>query len=102
MTYIEEISGNVFAFDQRIFAEDWDVKEDPVVNYFTAQPTATLNQIYESIHVEDSTKVPVFEMSSSAVNEAFVGDKMINYASVVQELIETESPLLLYAGEFDA
>ena len=87
MTYIEEISGNVFAYDQRIFGEDWDIIEDPVVNYFTAQPTDTLTQIYESIHVDQSTKVPVFEMSSSSVSAAFNGDKMINYADVVQELI---------------
>ena len=102
MTYIEEISGNVFAYDQRIFGEDWDIKEDPVTNYFTAQPADTLQTIYESIHVEDSTKVPVFEMGSSAVSAAFNGDKMINYADVVQELIALEAPLLLYAGEFDA
>lgn len=37
MTYIEEISGDVFAYDQRIFGPDWDKHEDPVVNYFTAQ-----------------------------------------------------------------
>ena len=36
MTYIEEISGGVFAYDNRIFGVDWDLNEDPVNNYFTA------------------------------------------------------------------
>ena len=50
----------------------------------------------------DSTKTPVFEMSSSAVNEAFNGDKMIDYSHFVSELIEAKSKVLIYAGEFDA
>ena len=102
MDYIETISGGVFAYDQRIFGVDWDLQEDPVVNYFTTQPQATLDTIYSAINVENSTKDPVFEMSSSAVSAAFNADKMIDYSNVVQELIALKSPLLIYAGEMDA
>ena len=41
-------------------------------------------------------------MGSSAVSAAFNSDKMIDYSEVVKELIDLESPLLIYAGEFDA
>ena len=41
-------------------------------------------------------------MSSSAVNEAFNGDKMIDYSHYIVDLIKMESPVLIYAGEFDA
>ena len=41
MTYIEDISGGVFAYDNRIFGVDWDVQEDPVTNYFVGQDEAT-------------------------------------------------------------
>ena len=41
-------------------------------------------------------------MGSSAVSAAFNNDKMIDYSEVVKDLIDLESPLLIYAGEFDA
>ena len=77
--------------------------EDPVTGYFTKQADpAMLTTIYESIHVSQSTKTPVFEMSSSAVSDAFNNDKMIDYSNYVEKLIEAKSPVLIYAGEFDA
>ena len=88
MGYITDVSGGVFAYDQRIFGVDWDPIEDPVTNYFTTQndPT-TLTDIFTKIHVSDSTKTPVFEMSSSAVGEAFVMDNLIDYSEYVVKLI---------------
>ena len=102
MDYIVAVSGNVFPYDQRIFAEDWNLIEDPVTNYFSAQPETALNAIYKNIHVNKSTKVPVFEMSSSAVGEAFKMDNLVDYSSYIEKLIDAKSPVLIYAGEFDA
>jgi len=79
MAYIEAVSGGVYAYDQRIFSVDWDPVENPVINYFSNQDAATLNQIYASIHVSDSTKIPVFQMSNGAVSEALMADHMIDY-----------------------
>ena len=36
--YVDEVSGGVFPYDNRIFGADWDPQEDPVTNYFTIQP----------------------------------------------------------------
>ena len=101
MGYIEEISGGVFAYDNRIFGADWDKIEDPVTNYFSADNPDSA-EIYKAIHVDASTKVPVFEMSSSEVATNFTGDLMIDYVKDVQKLIDAKSPVLIYAGEFDA
>ena len=49
-----------------------------------------------------STKDPVFEMGSSAVGEAFVSDNLIDYSDYVTKLVQAKSPVLIYAGEFDA
>jgi len=49
-----------------------------------------------------STKDPVFEMGSSAVGTAFVGDQLLDYSNYVEKLIAAKSPVLIYAGEFDA
>ena len=101
MGYITDVSGNVFAYDQRIFGEDWDIKEDPVNNFFsTMNPNSAA--IFDAIHVGDSTKTPVFEMSSSAVGEAFIMDNLLDYSQYVTYLINSKSPVLIYAGEWDA
>ena len=34
MGYIEDVSGDVFPYDNRIFGYDWDPKEDVVTEYF--------------------------------------------------------------------
>ena len=39
MDYISDVSGDVFAYDQRIFAEDWDPKEQIVIDYFSNAAT---------------------------------------------------------------
>ena len=102
MSYITNVTGDVFAYDQRIFGVDWDPIEDPVSNYFNNQSSETLEEIWTLIHITGSTKSPVFEMSSSAVGTAFVMDNLIDYSEYVLKLINAKSPLLIYAGEFDA
>jgi hypothetical protein len=72
MSYITSVTGNVFPYDSRIFGYDWDAVENPVTNYFTI--SGKVDEIYKLIHVEDSTKRPVFEMSSGSVGEAFSDD----------------------------
>jgi len=51
MNYIEDVSGGVYAYDQRIFGADWDPIEQVVTDYFSAQPQDTLDQIQKDIHV---------------------------------------------------
>jgi len=100
MDYIESVSGNVFPYDNRIFGYDWDPIENVVTDYFTI--SEKVQDIYEAIHVDHSTKKPVFEMNSSAVGEAFTNDNLIDYSWYVEELISMKQQVFLYAGEFDA
>ena len=41
-------------------------------------------------------------MSSGAVGDAFVMDNLIDYSHYFELLIAAGSPVLIYAGEFDA
>jgi hypothetical protein len=84
---VSDVSGGVFPYDNRIFGADWDPIENPVTDYFSKQDATTLSTIYTAINVEDSTKTPVFEMSSSAVGEAFVNDNLLDYSTYVEKLI---------------
>lgn len=102
MGYITEVSGGVLAYDQRIFNDDWDKIEDPVCNFFSPTWNPDTATIFDYINVSGSTKTPVFEMGSSAVGEAFVMDNLIDYSEYVEKLVAAKSPVMIYAGEFDA
>ena len=52
--------------------------------------------------MSDSTKDPIFEMSSSSVGNAFVNDNLLDYSEYVKNLVDAEVPVLIYAGEFDS
>ena len=76
------VSGEVLPYDNRIFVPDWDLVEDPVKNYFAASnPNSTA--IYTALHVQNSTKVPIFEMKNADVHAALVADNLSNYAEYV-------------------
>jgi vitellogenic carboxypeptidase-like protein len=81
MGYITGVSGDAYPYDSRIFGYDWDPIEQPTIDYFTI--SGQVQNIYKLIHVDDSTKVPVFEMGSAAVGEAFSGDQLIDYQSYI-------------------
>lgn len=100
MDYIEDVSGNEYPYDQRIFDYDWDTYEQITTDYFTV--SGNVQEIYKQIHVDQSTKTPVFEMGSSAVGAAFTLDNLINYTKIYEELLAMNLHLLVYAGEFDA
>jgi len=100
MDYIEGVTANVLPYDTRIFDYDWNPREDMVIDYFTV--SGQVQDIYKAIHIDKSTKVPVFSMNSSKVGNAFTYDNMIDYSWYVEELIRMKQPILLYAGEFDA
>ena len=40
-------------------------------------------------------------MASSEVRDALILDNLVNYSEHVEKLIALQSPLLIYAGEFD-
>ena len=58
LTYITSVTGDVLPYDARIFGYDWDKVENPVIDYFTI--SGQVEEIYKLIHVEDSTKRPIF------------------------------------------
>ena len=86
-------------YDSRIFGYDWDPIESVVVDYFTT--SARLEDIYEAIHVDYSTKIHIFEMNSAAVGNAFASNNMEDFSMIVADLINSKHPVMIYAGEFD-
>ena len=56
--------------------------------------------MYKSLHVENSTKMPVFSQSNSAVADAVVADLMMDYSSCLNAALN-KTKLLVIAGEYD-
>lgn len=58
--------------------------------------------IYDLIHISNSTKKPVFDGEGSAsVSAGYRSDNLIDYSSYYNDIIERDYPLIVMAGEFD-
>ena len=79
--YIVKVGGGAYPYDIRIFGYGWAPKETPVYSYLS-DSNKKVQELYKAIHVESSTKDPVFEMSSKRVKEAFISDMIIDYTHV--------------------
>ena len=102
LSYVLEVSGGVFPYDLRIFDYNWDPIEAPVNDYFDAMKNAAnITALWEAIHVNGSTKIPIFEMGSEEVANALASDSLIDYSSYFNSLFARNSKVLIYAGEFD-
>ena len=99
MDYIMAVSGDVFDYDSRIFTYDWDPLEAPITQLLANSSKA--DQLYKAIHIENSFKVPKFEMSSDAVDLGYKMNNMEDYSRFYNYLIDANFPLLVMAGEFD-
>ena len=64
--------------------------------------SARVQDIYKAIHIDKSTKIPVFEPSSARVSAALDPDSMIDYMSWLDYKLGPFSPnILIYAGQWD-
>jgi len=94
------VSGNVFPYDGRIFDQDWSEQEDPYKDMLSKSNQKDL--IYKLIHIDQSTKVPIFDGDGSdAVDKGYASDNLLDYSKFYNRLINIDYPLMVMAGEFD-
>lgn len=60
-----------------------------------------MEDLFEAIHISNSTKTPVFEMSSDTVDAAYMSDNLVDYSWYYDQLIEAGHPLIVLSGEYD-
>jgi len=99
MDYIDDIAGGLFTYDGTIFDYEWAVIGDPV-DFFLAN-CSRKDELYLAIHIDKSTKEPVYEPSSERVAEAYDFEEMFDWSSFYDEVLYNETPMLVYAGEYD-
>ena len=83
-SYIETVTGGVLIYNARIFKTDFK-SEDTVTNYLTV--SGQVQALYEAIHIENSTKNPVFNWRSEPAADGYKSDGIVDYAELYGSLI---------------
>ena len=99
MDYIDDIAGGLFTYDGTIFDYDWNPIEDVTYNYLTV--SGKVQDIYKAIHIDQSTKTPVFEPSSGRVADNYTFEEMMDWSVWYDRSLNRDQKLLIYAGEYD-
>ena len=99
MDYIETVSGNVLEYNSQEFLYDLDPAQNTIIDCLTN--STQVAGIYEAIHIDSSTKSPVFQFSSPEVAAAYKADGLTDYTWYYSYLIDIGYPLIVMAGEYD-
>ncbi len=79
LNYLTSVSGKVLSFDAREFTYDWAKIKNPSDDYLGTN--AKLEELYASIHIDQSTKEPIYEKSSERVAEGYANDAILDYSN---------------------
>ena len=99
MNYIQDIS-NVNTFDIRNFGEVLTATENSILSLF--DDSNQRQQIYISLHVDGSYKLPPYTHASKNVAAAYAPEKLIDYTSYYDQMIIDGYQIIVYGGEWDA
>ncbi|CDW88293.1 serine carboxypeptidase [Stylonychia lemnae] len=99
LNYITDVSGGLITFDARKFDYDWNPISDVVDDFFGK--SIQKEAIYKAIHIDKSTRVPIYQHMSDKIYQAFKFEKMLDYSYWYNKLIENNIKTLIYAGEWD-
>lgn len=99
--YVGAISGGIFHLDNRVYDYQWERVELPVAHYFSEADNIKAAEVWTAIHVDGSTKSPKFVLESDNVALALLEHRLIDYSSNYTALFNRNSPVIIYAGEFD-
>jgi hypothetical protein len=80
------VSGDVNSYDARIFDYDWDPYENMVFNFFNT--CGKKDELYEAIHITNSTKTQKFHRSSHDVYNAYIREEQVDFTNYYSELLE--------------
>lgn len=78
MSYVDEQAGGRYSFNGAIFGYDWDPEASPVYDYLGK--SAKKDDIYKALHIDQSTKQPIYESSSSRVSSAYNHEIMLDWS----------------------
>ncbi|CDW84139.1 kex1 protein precursor [Stylonychia lemnae] len=98
LDYIQDVSGDVLSYDARIFTYDQNKITAPYIKYLSQSGRKA--ELYSAIHIEKSTKVPIWEKKNQQVANALNSESMFDSTNWFDMLYE-DKPVLIYAGQWD-
>lgn len=99
MDYIDDVAGGLYTYDGSIFAYDWNPIGKPVDDLLG--DCTQKDALYKAIHIEMSTKVPIYEHGSSRVAQAYDFEEMLDWTPFYDKSLDRKMRMIVYAGEFD-
>lgn len=98
--YLGSVNGGVLSYDSRIFGDDQGLIDGPLIDWLSTDSTQ-LNETFKLLHVDQSTKTPVFEFGSDSVWTAYKSDGIVSYADDYDKIVGYGVPLIIMAAEYD-
>ncbi len=99
LSYISDVGGKVLPEDVRKLVGDWEALTSIYIEYLTVGPQTT--NLYKALHVDDSTKTPIFQAFNPAVRASLISEIGTDYTSYYDYLQSSWIPTLIYSGEWD-
>ena len=97
--YVDAVDGGVYVYDARTFGHDLNEQDELLDEYFSLGPDASA--VHAQLHVENSTKSPVFSRSNKTVNENMKLDTIQTIVKDYDWLLQRNLTMLIYVGQFD-
>jgi hypothetical protein len=100
--YAIDISGTVFDYDVSINDADFEgiYHEDDVKNYI--MNSTKMNDLYKALHIDKSTKVPVFKWSCRECARALDHEDLVDWTPWYDLVAGPKNvSILIYAGDYD-
>jgi hypothetical protein len=103
LKYVQKVSDSVVNYDATIFKYDLDALQIPYIDYLSADSNPKSADLYQALHISQSTKKPIFESSSQRVYNAIEPEEYIDWTHFYDSMLTLNGGLdvLVYAGHYD-
>ena len=102
LEYIKGISAGVVNYDATIFNPELYAAEAPYQLYLSDQNPKS-GEFYSAIHIDQSTKIPIFNSGSQEVYNAIEAEEYIDWTHFYDDMLTLNGGIdvLVYAGIYD-
>jgi len=99
--YVSTVSGGMAWYDARIFGYDFTPLEEVITYMFLLSDKH--EDLQKSIHLDNSTRKPLFSFTSKEVKSAYRTLMLQDYSQYYNYILENhpDFPLIISVGEFD-
>ena len=103
LTYLGQVDGNVVNFDATIFNPDMGLITNPFEDYLDAVKNHKSSELYNDLHISQSTKIPIFEKSKTKVFNVLIDEFFIDWTHFYDSMLTLDGGIdvLIFVGTYD-